>query len=343
MDVVSLFAGAGGLDLGFKQAGFNVPWANEYDKAIWQTYRENHPDAILCTKSISDIDPSEIPPNPDGLIGGPPCQSWSLAGSMRGIQDKRGKLFYEYLRILKALSPKFFLAENVPGLVTAHKEEFEKIKTLFSECGYNVYEKILDANDYGVPQERKRLIVVGYRKDLGMAFEFVPPDQRKLCLRDAIGDLPEPVPTKGRAKPLLTIPNHEYLDSGYSSMYLSRNRVRKWNEPSFTILAMGRHAPQHPSCARMKKVRQDVCVFDRRSLKSYRRLSVRECARIQTFPDDFIFYYDRVESGYKMVGNAVPVELARRLAMKIKADLEFCGSANREQGTIIIPDCPWTL
>lgn len=107
MDIVSFFAGAGGLDLGFQQAGFNVIWANEYDKEIWETYENNHPNTILDKRSIVDIPENEVP-DCDGIIGGPPCQSWSGAGAARGIKDKRGQLFYDFIRILEAKQPKFF-------------------------------------------------------------------------------------------------------------------------------------------------------------------------------------------------------------------------------------------
>lgn len=115
MNIVSFFAGAGGLDLGFQKAGFNVIWANEYDSEIWETYEKNHPDTILDKRSIVDI-PSEEVPECDGIIGGPPCQSWSEAGALRGIKDKRGQLFFDFIRILEAKQPKFFLAEKTSTL-----------------------------------------------------------------------------------------------------------------------------------------------------------------------------------------------------------------------------------
>ena len=131
MKIVSFFAGAGGLDLGFHKAGFNVVWANEYDKEIWETYEKNHPNTILDKRSIVNIPADEVP-GCDGIIGGPPCQSWSEAGSARGIKDKRGQLFFDFIRILEAKQPKFFLAENVSGmLISKHNEALEGIKELF--------------------------------------------------------------------------------------------------------------------------------------------------------------------------------------------------------------------
>lgn len=128
MKVVSLFSGAGGLDLGFQKAGFNIVWANEFDKEIWETYEKNHSDTFLDKRSIANIPVDEIPAC-DGIIGGPPCQSWSEAGALRGINDKRGQLFYDFIRILDAKNPKFFLAENVSGmLLERHSEALKTLK-----------------------------------------------------------------------------------------------------------------------------------------------------------------------------------------------------------------------
>lgn len=148
-----------------------------------------------------------------------------------------------------------------------------------------------------------------------------PPDSM-LKGGDAIGDLPEPLPALDKndanSEEDLEIPNHEYMIGDFSSIYMSRNRVRSWNEQSFTIQAGGRHAPIHPQANKMIKVEKDKQIFDPDSPKPYRRLSVRECARIQTFPDDFIFKYKKVNDGYKMIGNAVPVKLSEAIAKQIK-------------------------
>ena len=324
MSVVSFFAGAGGLDLGFENLGFNVEWACEFDKNIWETYRFNHPNTYLETRSITEVQPEDLPENVMGIIGGPPCQSWSLAGSMKGINDPRGKLFYDYLRLLNAKQPQFFVAENVPGMLSpAHKEEFLKIIDKFKECGYIVTYKLLNAWDFGAGQDRKRVIIVGYREDLGIEFNFnnLTPVENKLVLRDVIGDLPEPLPALERNytnRDTGVIANNEYFIGGFSSIFMSRNRIRNWQEPSFTIQASGRQAPIHPGSDPMKKIDTNKWEF---TGDNYRRLSVRECARIQGFPDDFIFKYIKVDMGYKMIGNAVPVPLAEAIARQIKIDL----------------------
>jgi DNA (cytosine-5)-methyltransferase 1 len=326
MKLVSLYSGCGGLDLGFEKAGFKIIWANEFDKNIWSTFERNFPTAKLDKNDVRKVSSKDIP-SADGIIGGPPCQSWSEAGSKRGIKDKRGQLFFEYVRIIEDKKPKFFLAENVSGILhKRHSNAFETIIKSFEDIGYRVTFNLLNASDYSVPQDRKRVIIVGYREDLGI--KFIPPNpiKPKLTLEDSIKDL------DGSAVPALQknykntknlkYPNHEYYIGDYSSMYMSRNRVRSWDEQSFTIQAGARHAPIHPQANKMLFVEKDKRIFDPNSPKPYRRLSVRECARIQTFPDDFIFDYENVAQGYKMIGNAVPVNFAYHLAKKIKKDLE---------------------
>lgn len=330
MKVVSFFAGAGGLDLGFQKAGYKVDWANEYDREIWETYEKNHPNTKLDRRSIVDIESDEVP-DCDGIIGGPPCQSWSEAGALRGINDKRGQLFYDFIRILEAKQPKFFLAENVSGmLLDRHKDALESIKKLFKNAGIIGYElsfKLLNASDFGVPQDRKRVFFVGIRKDLNFKFKFPKELMNKITLEDVIYELKENVvPAKDgnkRNEDHWKVPNHEYMNGGFSSMYMSRNRVRSWDEQSFTIQAGGRHAPLHPQAPKMKFIEQNKRIFVPGKEHLYRRLSVRECARIQTFPDDFTFYYKNIAAGYKMIGNAVPVNLGFYMANSIKRQIEF--------------------
>lgn len=316
--IASFFSGAGGLDLGFKRAGFQIIFANEFDKDIWSTYEYNHPETPLDKRSITLIDESEIP-DCDGIIGGPPCQSWSEAGSKRGIEDKRGQLFFDFIRILEAKKPSFFLAENVSGmLATRHSDALSNIKSTFLEAGYDLHFKLLNAADFGIAQDRKRVIFIGFRKDLNVLYSF-PEETKQACyLEDVIRDLEDSaVPALNKTKPNTDaiVPNHEYMVGGFSSIYMSRNRVRSWNEPSFTIQAGGRHAPIHPSSPKMVKIDQDKFMFPHNT--EYRRLSVRECARIQGFPDDFIFKYADVNHGYKMIGNAVNVDFAEILAKSI--------------------------
>jgi DNA (cytosine-5)-methyltransferase 1 len=340
MKLVSFFSGSGGLDLGFEESGFQIVWANEYDKSIWETYEKNHPNTILDRRSIVDINTSEIP-DCDGIIGGPPCQSWSEAGSLRGIDDKRGQLFFDFIRIIRDKQPKFFLAENVSGMLAPrHSKALKNIQDLFKDCGYNLSFKLLNSSDYGVPQDRKRVFFVGIRKDFNFEFQFPKPFEFKIDLEESIGDL------KNNVLPSLEknhtngdnckISNHEYLTGGFSTMFMSRNRVRSWDEQSFTIQAGGRHCPIHPQAPKMIKLEKNKQIFDTNRIELYRRLSVREVARIQTYPDDFIFYYKSLLDGYKMIGNSVPVQLAKVISSSILSQFTIHSNGDPELNGFVL-------
>lgn len=327
MNLISLFAGAGGLDLGFEKAGFKVIAANEYDKTIWETYEKNH-DTMLIKGDICQI-PSDLFPDCDGIIGGPPCQSWSEAGSLKGIDDHRGQLFYQYIRVLKDKQPKFFLAENVRGMMAKrHTDAVENIVAQFEEAGYDVFIHLLNASDYGVPQDRKRVFYVGFRRDLQVKFDAPPkPYDFKLTLRDAIFDLKDSaIPALEKNKTNgdgCKVLNHEYFTGAYSPIFMSRNRVRQWDEQAFTVQASGRQCQLHPQAPVMPKVGENKNIFVPGKEALYRRLTVREAARVQGFPDDFKFYYTDLNNAYKMIGNAVPVNLAYEMAKAIRAVLEI--------------------
>ncbi len=337
MKILSLFSGCGGMDLGFERAGFDVAWANEYDKSIWETYEINHKKSYLDKRSIRDIQSLEMPSDIVGVIGGPPCQSFSEAGKGLGVADQRGQLFFEYLRVIKDKKPLFFVAENVSGMLhPKHQDTVNNLINSFSALGYTVNFQLLNANDFGVPQDRKRVFFIGYdARRTNKLFNIKPPTHKKPTLCDAIYDLREtPTPAMEKNKTNgknLIIPNHEYTTGGFSSIYMSRNRVRAWDEPSFTIQAGGRHAPIHPDAPKMTFIEQNKREFVRGQEHLYRRLSVRECARIQTFPDNFIYKYNDLSDGYKMVGNAVPVNLAFHIASQIKNDLFANGNVAHEE------------
>lgn len=321
MRVASFFSGAGGLDLGFKRAGFEVVFANEYDPSIWATYIFNNPETFLERRSITDID--DIP-DVDGIIGGPPCQSWSTAGMRNGLEDVRGDLFVEYILLIKRKQPLFFIAENVEGLLS-FKSSLSYLMSLMADSGYNTVCHLYNANNYGTPQNRKRLFFVGFRKDLCLTFTPPKPSNQGKTLRDAIWGMPQPLPsTKYALLPsMLPIPNHEYYDAPIrSSRSVRGNRTKKWDEPSLTIIASmdSRDAILHPSSPQMVKTATGQETM-KGSEHLYRRLSIRESARIQTFPDDYVFKYNLLKDGYKMVGNAVPVELAKAIALQIKEQL----------------------
>ena len=328
MKIISLFSGCGGLDLGFEKAGFDIPIANEFDKSIWKTFEINHPKTKLLKDDIRNLDTEAFPNDIDGIIGGPPCQSWSEAGSLKGIEDDRGKLFYEYIRILKNVQPKFFLAENVSGMLAdRHSEAVKNILKMFEECGYDVSLTLVNAKDYGVAQERKRVFYIGFRKDLNIKFVFpkgsTEDDNNKITLRDIIWDLQDsavPAGEKNQHNPN-AINNNEYFTGSYSPIFMSRNRVKSWDEQAFTVQASGRQCQIHPQAPKMIKVDKNDCRFVEGKENLYRRMTIREVARVQGFPDTFKFVYNNTNDAYKMIGNAVPVNLAYEVACAIKKAL----------------------
>lgn len=330
MKLISLFCGAGGLDLGFHKAGFTTIAANEYDKKITPTYKANFPNTQLIEGDIRNVFSAEFP-DADGIIGGPPCQSWSEAGALKGIKDQRGQLFYEYIRVLRDKQPLFFVAENVSGMMAQrHSEAVKHFIELFQQAGYNLFRKVLNANDYDVAEDRDRVFFIGFRKDLGITnFNFPKPLSQKPTLKDCIWDLKDnaiAARLKNRSNgDECKVANHEYFIGDFSPIFMSRNRVRTWDEPAFTVQASGRQCQLHPQAPRMEKIGKDKHRFVVGKEHLYRRMTVREVARIQGFPDDFQFIYDEVNYGYKMIGNAVPVNLAYHIAIQIKQTLQEVG------------------
>ncbi|MFI3277331.1 MAG: DNA cytosine methyltransferase [Rikenellaceae bacterium] len=324
MNIISLFSGAGGLDIGFHKAGFITSTAIEYDKEICPTFRHNFPNVRLLETDIRNVNTDDLPNDICGIIGGPPCQSWSEAGSLKGVKDSRGQLFYEYIRIIRDKKPLFFVAENVSGMLAKrHHNAVAEFLELFDEAGYNVSMKLLNANDFGVAEDRDRVFYVGFRKDLGVLnFTFPTPLLYKPILKDVIWDLKDsaiPALDKNYTNgDVCKVSNHEYFIGTYSPIFMSRNRVRGWDEPAFTVQASGRQCQLHPQAPKMEKLEPNVQRFVIGKESLYRRMSVREVARIQGFPDDYEFIYNKVDYGYKMVGNAVPINLAFELANQIK-------------------------
>ncbi len=315
------------MDLGFERAGFEVIWANDNASSVWETYERNFPETTLDKRSLSKIATREIPDNIMGIIGGPPCQSWSVAGKGRGFEDKRGRLFFDFIRIIHDKKPLFFVAENVEGLLSKRNLfAYRNILNLLNNAGdgYEVSVQVLNANDYGVAQNRKRVFFVGYAKEMGKKYCFPMPKLEKPVVKDAIYDLRGEIGASNIIIPegLKSVPNHEFWQGGYSYIFMSRNRVLCWDEPSFTIQASGRQTSLHPDSPPMEKIGKDVRRFVSGKEYMYRRLTVRECARLQSFPDEFVFRYGNLNSGYKMVGNSVPVNLAFSLAEVIANDIK---------------------
>ena len=294
---ISLFAGAGGLDMGFERAGFKTIWANDFDADACKTH-ENWSTAKVVCGDVAKIDATNIP-DADIMLGGFPCQGFSLSGP-RKIDDSRNVLYKHYVRIVKEKKPLMFVGENVKGLLTMGEGTIiEAIVDEFSNCGYNVFYKLLNAKDYAVPEDRERVIIVGFRKDLNIQnFEFPVPRNYRVTMREALKNIPEPTAD-------------EVCDAPYSSRYMSRNRKRGWDDVSYTIPAMAKQVTLWPGSPDMVKLDRDLWKFGENGVT--RRFSWREAAAIQTFPADLEFH-GNLTSKYKQIGNAVPVKLAEIIA-----------------------------
>ncbi len=301
--IVSLFSGAGGMDLGFKKAGFNIIWANDNDEDSVKTYELNFGKHIILG-GIENIPSSEIP-DADVVIGGFPCQGFSVANMKRASSDSRNKLYLEMKRVIRDKKPKLFLAENVKGILSLDKGEvFKLILKDFEDVGYNCKFALVNAANYGVPQTRQRVMILGIRKDLNPNINFPPKPthssnptnelKKWVSIGKALQSIPEPN-TEHNLK------NHEYSKFKLKfNGYLS-NRYIDPDKPSPTITARGDKKGgaminHHPN--------------------NHRRLSCREIAVIQDFPLDFEFY-GPMTSVYRQIGNAVPVGLAKAVASLI--------------------------
>lgn len=300
MKAVSLFSGCGGSDAGVIAAGFEVVMANDKLAYARDVYLANHPETDYVVKDVSKI---ESFPNAELLVGCYPCQGFSQGG-VREPSAKINTLYLEFARALKSIRPKAFVVENVSGMVRknfAHllQDQFK----VFTEAGYRVKADVLNAMDFGVAQERKRIFIVGVREDLGVEYHFPTPTHgmgRGLphkTIAQAIADLPD-------------WPEGEFYARDFHWYYLSRNRRRDWHEVSKTIVANPRHMPLHPMSPVLKKLEHNVWAFE--SDARARRFSYREAARLQGFANDFVFPDTPVGSldmRYKVAGNAVPPPL----------------------------------
>lgn len=294
---ISLFCGAGGLDMGFNRAGFKTIWGNDFDYDSCETHKKWSDAKIVCG-DISSIKSEEIP-DADIILGGFPCQGFSLSGP-RKIDDSRNKLYKHYVRVVKDKQPLMFVGENVKGLLSMSDGKIiQAIISEFSECGYDVYYKLLNTKDYGVPEDRERVIIVGFRKDLNIHnFEYPFPRDYKITMKEALQNLPEQS-------------EEDICFAPFSSRYMSRNRKRGWDDVSFTIPAMAKQVGLYPGSPEMVKIGVDQWRFGEDGIT--RRLSWKEASAIQTFPKDMEFNGNLI-SKYKQIGNAVPVKFAEIIA-----------------------------
>lgn len=325
------------MDLGAERAGAEVIWANDIMSEARDTYQSNFRNSDFTVASIHDV--SNFP-SADLVMGGYPCQSFSMGGNRKPGDDKRTFLYLEFARCLDVVKPKFFLAENVSGLKSVNSGKWftDQLK-VFDSLGYNVSWALLNAADYGVPQKRKRVMLVGVRRDLKKWYWFPPATHAPLKNYKKLGL--EPHVSHGDAISGLPLwPTGEFYErphdpeGNWSWYYMSRNRKAAWDGPSFTIVANFRHTTLHPACPTMKltwsnladgwKQRWDFSDEyehtasnpNRPVLDEPRRLSWRECALIQSFPSDFEVS-GKLERKFEQIGNAVPPLLAEAVIRPI--------------------------
>jgi DNA (cytosine-5)-methyltransferase 1 len=278
------YCGAGIGACGFIQAGYQIKYAFDFNEYAVKTYNLNHGDHAHV-QDVTKLDLNELP-DVDVITGGFPCQPFSVGGSRLGEHDKdKGNLGYHFFNGIAQKQPKAFIAENVAGLTSQrHLKFFYKLMEQITRAGYNVKWINVDCWDWGVPQSRMRVFIVGIRKDLNKEYffpDFIPLTNRPV-LRDAIGDLPDPE----RAEEF-GITNHStYHEGGHSPRDMDRNKQRLWNEPSLTIVSSARHLPIYPEPVyNFKKLTKEHV----KENPPPRRFTVRECLRIQTVPDSYYF------------------------------------------------------
>lgn len=330
--VLSLFSGCGGMDFGIKMAGGKVIFATDINSDACATLKKYFPKTKIVCEDIAEINDF---PEADVVVGGYPCQSFSMAGNRSPENDERSSLYKQFLRVIKLVKPNYFVAENVSGLKQLSNGEFLNAQIeAYEKVGYRITFKILNAKDYGIPQNRKRLFIVGVRKKFRQSFKFPDPTHGKSTKKT--GPL-LPYASHGDAiKGLPLWPTGEFYErphdpAGHFSWYfMSRNRKANWSAPAYTVVANWRHITLHPASPTMKltwsnledgwKQRWDFTdeyehiLVDPTlpKLEKPRRLSWRECARIQTFGNDFEPVGD-LESKFAQIGNAVPPKLAEAI------------------------------
>lgn len=350
--VIDLFAGVGGLSLGFEKCGFDVILANEYDPSIAAAYEINHKGTKMIVGDITALDLEKTFGSYEGkvdvVIGGPPCQGFSQKGQRKTIHDERNFLFKYYVRVVGLVKPRYFVMENVPNLLTAEGGYFRKeIEELFNSMGYQLKMGVLNASDYGVPQNRRRAVIIGKRN--GDAPALPEPHNATVTIWDAISDLAYLNSGEGNEEQEYRFePQSEYqkkLRDGSNVLY--NHVATKHSELALERLAMippnaGREVlpKEHltksiysGTWTRMRKDEISVTIttrFDTPSSGKFthpflnRAITVREAARIQSFPDSFKFIGNK-GSQMKQVGNAVPPLLAEAIASVILNDIEEDG------------------
>lgn len=330
--LISLFSGCGGLDLGFTRAGFNVVWANDFDPDAQAVYNLNFGEGSIDTRDILTVGVEDIPDG-DILTAGFPCQPFSNAGNRKGVHDSRGMLYKECLRIIKKKMPKVIVFENVKGLLSTKYIDGRNLTEVImedlssmSDIGYNVIYQLVNASDYGVPQNRQRVIFVGIRKDLGKTFIFPDKLPKENLTVGHVLKQPRNAPNQVHwelspqaLKMIAYIPEGgSWKDVPYEQLpprfQRIRDQMKKYRSPNFY-----RRFARTEICGTITASAQPEKCGIVHPLED-RRYTIREVARIQTFPDNFIFIDDtprNIVAMYKVIGNAVPVTLAENIATEI--------------------------
>jgi DNA (cytosine-5)-methyltransferase 1 len=321
---IEVCAGCGGLSSGFIEAGFKPLVINEIDKTFCKTLRKNHPGANVIEGSMVDLDLTPYKGKVDVLQGGVPCQAFSQAGERKGLDDPRGKLIMQFNKLINDCEPRVFLVENVKGLTTHNNGETLKgILSLFENSGkYTVYHKVLNSKDYEVPQKRERILIVGVHASIKKPFTYPEKSKKAVVLKDVLMDVPPSIGAKypeHKASVMKLVPQggcwvdlpediqKAYMgEKGLAAGGGKRGIARRlaMNEQSLTLTT----SPCQKQTERCHPIET-------------RPLNVREYARIQTFPDTYIFE-GSMGNQYKQIGNAVPVKLALAMAKQIKQYLE---------------------
>ena len=321
--LVSLFSGCGGMDVGFEQAGYHRVWANDFDKDAQAVFRLNLGD--IDGRDITTVPEDDIP-DCDIITAGFPCQPFSNAGNRKGVYDARGELYLECLRIIDRKKPRVVLFENVKGLLSSKHQSGKKLIDVIKEdlenIGYQVNYSVVNASDYGVPQNRERMILVAIRSDIGKVFEFPPiqEDKSQLTLRHIL-DIPSDAPNQNSFWPyspqaqsmIEQIPQGgSWKSIPYENLSIRFQKIRddmkRYHAPNF----YRRFSMDEINGTITASAQPENCGITHPTQN--RRYTIREIARIQTFPDDFVFIDDSLKdivAMYKVIGNAVPVKLAR--------------------------------
>lgn len=314
---IELFAGAGGVALGLEKAGFDTKLLVELDKDCVKTLEKNRPEWNIVAEDIRSVNFKGM--ESDIVTGGFPCQAFSHAGNKLGFEDTRGTLFYEFARAVKEVRPKMFLAENVEAIIRNNDgKTISTIMDVLTSFGYDVQYRVLNALNYNVPQKRKRVIFIGTRG--GIKFEYPRPNNKIIPLREALEGVPPSIGEKyseikkiqlAHVKPggsWVDMPvkvQKKYMGKSFYSSGGRRGMGRRisWDEPCLTL-----------TCSPAQKM------TERCHPEEVRPFTVREYARIQTFPDDWEFV-GSMSSQYRQIGNAVPVELAKQVGLAMKKSL----------------------